>query len=338
MTSAHLKVSFAGPLVSIQDGGRFGRMRYGVPASGPMDRSAFAAANLSLARPQDAVGIEVSLGGLIVECVSGAVTFAVAGGGFDVTYADARLPSWVVRTLSAGKKLTIRAGGWGSWTYLAFAGNLDAKEWLGHAATYSMSGHGGGMLRAGDELEITDAEVLDSRVGDIPCPAFARPKDAVQVVIGPQEHRFEAQSLDAFVSQRYRLTDAFDRMGVRLAGATLALGDALSIPSEPILRGAVQVSGDGVPTILLADHQTTGGYPKIATLLADEVDRLVQHRASASIHFVAVTPAQAIDSARAVAAEKQSYFMELAKPKATLEERLMRSNLIDGVVSGSEDD
>lgn len=333
MSGASLRVNFAGPLVSIQDGGRFGHMRYGVPASGPMDRAAFAIANRALGRPEDATGIEISLGGVSLECLSGSVSFAVAGGGFAVDHAGAKCGSWTVRTLEAGDKLTIRAGAWGSWTYLAFAGALRARKWLGHAATHAMAGFGGGALVSGQELEIEDAGVTDDRLGDIACPEFAQAATTARVVVGPQEHCFEPASLEAFLNTPYRLTDLYDRMGVRMEGPTLALVEALSIPSEPILRGSVQVSGEGFPTVLLADHQTTGGYPKIATVLGVDVDRMAQLRAGDAVRFKAVTPEQAIAATREDAEAREAYFTELARPRGSLAQRLMRENLIDGVVS-----
>ncbi|SFR42864.1 biotin-dependent carboxyltransferase family protein [Litoreibacter janthinus] len=337
MSRAILRVIHAGPLVSIQDGGRFGHMRFGVSASGPMDRSGFAVANTALGQRAGATGIEVSLGGLVLECRHGAVSIAVAGGGFAVDFAGTKSGSWTVQTLHQGERLSIRGGAWGSWAYLAFAGDLKSQNWLGHSATHSMSGFGGGALKAGQDLEIEDAETRDDRSGDIPCPAFAKPDGTARVVIGPQDQHFSPVSVETFLSTPYKLTDAFDRMGVRLSGPVLELSEALSIPSEPILRGSVQVSGDGVPTVLLADHQTTGGYPKIATVISADLDRLSQMRAQGTIRFAAITPEEAIAATRAEAQAKRDYLAELAKPRPSLSERLLRENLIGGVTTGGED-
>jgi len=299
MSTARFRVGFAGPHVSIQDGGRRGYMRFGVPASGPMDRTGFACANLALGQDADQTGIEVSMGGLVLSCVSGAITLAVAGGGFRSSIGAAGTEAWSVRTIRAGETLGLRAGAWGSWCYLAFAGTLRSRRWLNHAATHASSGLGGGRVETGADLHVDDARVLEAREGDIPCPDFARPSGPVRVVLGPQDHHFDPSACRTFLSEPYHLSEAYDRMGVRLSGPTLPLGDALAIPSEPILRGSVQVSGDGVPTILLADHQTTGGYPKIATVLGCDIDRLSQCRAGDRLRFTAVTPAEAIEITRA---------------------------------------
>lgn len=337
MTSARIKVAFAGPLVSVQDAGRPGLGRYGVPMSGPMDRFAHAAAQTALTRPAGAAALEVSLGGLVLDCLEGAVSFAVAGGGFDVRLGAAEVGPWGVATLRPGDRLTLRGGPWGSWASLAFAGTLRAAAWLGATATHTLSNLGGGAVRTGDILVIDGAAVLPAREGAIPPPDLARPTGTARVVIGPQDDRFASDIVETFLATPFALTDAFDRMGVRLKGPSLPLADALSIPSEPVLRGSVQVSGDGVPTLLLADHGTTGGYPKIATVIAPDLDRVVQMRAGDLLRFVPVAPEAAIAATRDRAALEAAWLKALAAPRATLEERLMCENLIGGSVTGDEE-
>lgn len=307
MSDAVLRVGFAGPHVSVQDAGRAGLMRFGVPASGPMDRKALALANAALGNPPGQAGIEVSLGGLSLSCVQGAVTLAVAGGGFILQTGTAKLGSWHVVTLRAGESLTLRRGPWGSWTYLAFAGDLAVERWLGSQSTHGSSGLGGGKVVTGQTLTVTGARVLPQREGALPCPVWARPRHLLRCVLGPQDRFFDAGTLADFTGAGFQTTDAFDRMGMRLRGPALIPARALSIPSEPILRGAVQVSGDGVATVLLADHQTTGGYPKIATVLADDLDGFVQCRPREAVAFQSVTPDEAVQIARAAAARFAAY-------------------------------
>lgn len=294
MTAASLRVSFAGPHVSIQDAGRPGLMRFGVPASGPMDRQSFALANAALGNPAGHPGVEVSLGGLSLHCENGTVTLAIAGGGFIVETGAGKRGAWTVLTLSAGESLTIRPGPWGSWSYLAFAGDLQAESWLGSHATHGSSGFGGGKLSTGQVLTIAEARLRPTCEGPIPCPVWARPRHLLRCTLGPQDRFFAPETLTAFTTTRFETTAAFDRMGLRLRGPALPPAAALSIPSEPILRGSVQVSGDGVATVLLADHQTTGGYPKIATVLGCDLDAFVQCRPRDAVMFQAVTPSEAI--------------------------------------------
>lgn len=300
MTDAMLTVVRSGPHVAFQDGGRPGLMRFGVTGSGPMDRLAHAAANRALGRPDMATGIEVSLGGLVLDCAQGAVSVALAGGGFLAELNGRRFGSWAVVTLREGDRLTIRPGPWGSWCSLALAGQPQVAQWLGHSATHTMSGRGGGLLAAGQAIRIEDAYTVPDR--DLPCPVFARPLREAAVVVGPQDHRFAEGALDLLLSAPWKISRAYDRMGMRLDGPALRLSDALSIPSEAIVAGSLQVSGDGVPTLLMRDHQTTGGYPKIATVLACELDRIAQSRPGDGLALRAVTPQAAVARARRHAA------------------------------------
>lgn len=314
MPEAVLKLAFAGPQITIQDGGRSGAMRFGVPASGAMDRKALAIANTALGNAAGAAGLEISLGGLVLDCVQGSLWLAVAGAGFIVEVDGDRQGSWGLFRLSAGQRLSIRRGPWGSWTYLCFKGTLAAREWLGSAATHALSGLGGGRLVTGDMLRVADTGGNPLRQGPLPCPVFARPRAVLHAVPGPQHRFFAPSALDDLTQTPYRLTSAYDRMGVRLSGHSLTPIGALSISSEPILRGSVQVSGDGVPTVLLADHQTTGGYPKIATVVADDLDGFVQCRVHQAIQFRLIAPTTAISIARQRARAFAAYLAALSKP------------------------
>lgn len=308
--SARLVVEAVGPQVTVQDAGRPGMARFGVTASGAMDRLAYAAANTALGNPPGAPAIEISVGGLRLRCVEGSLSLAVAGGGFIVETAR-RLGSWQVLTLHAGESLTVRRGPWGSWCYLAFAGRLVCPTWLGSHATHGNSGMGGGVLRVGSEILVEAAREGADMV--IPCPIFARPKHKLHVTLGPQERFFSAETLAGFLDSPFSLTTAYDRMGVRLKGRLLTPNAALTMPSEPIARGAVQVAGDGVGTLLLADHQTTGGYPKIATVLDCDLDAAAQLRSFDVLRFAALTAAEAVARARLHAKAKARYLEGLAR-------------------------
>lgn len=311
MADALLRVVQAGPHVTLQDGGRRGMMRYGVPASGPMDRKALVIANTALGNAPGAAGIEVSPGGLVLDSVSGAVTLAAAGGGFILEVDGARRGSWCVLTLRAGQRLVVRPGQWGSWMMLAVAGRIERPDWLGSLATHGASGLGGGRLAAGDELRVSATRDLPER--PLPCPVTARPRPLLHAVAGPQDRFFGSRAMNALQHEGFRLTSAYDRMGVRLTGPVLLPEGALSIPSEPILRGSVQVSGDGVATVLLADHQTTGGYPKIATVIDDDLDGFVQCRPGQAIRFRLISPEAAVAIARQRAASFTRYLGQLTR-------------------------
>ena len=330
MSLARIRVVFAGPHVTVQDAGRARYMRYGVTGAGPMDRAGYALANAALGNAPGAPAIEVSLGGVTVEAVEGALALAVVGGGFRLALDATPLPSWTTARLEPGQRLTIRPGPWGSWTYLAFAGRLRAREWLGSSATHAMSNFGGGAILAGQILEVEAAPAHGFSSANLGAPDGPSTQ-ALRVVLGPQDRHFAPATVASLFARPFRLTDAYDRMGVRLAGPDLTPASSLDMPSEALLRGSIQVAGDGVGTVMLSDHGTTGGYPKIATLISSDVDRLVQRRAGDEIRFAQVTPTQAVAIARAEAEARR----RAARPSAAdLAAALLSENLISGAVSG----
>lgn len=315
MAEARLRILRAGPHVSVQDGGRPGLARFGVPASGAMDRPALALAHAALGNPAGAAALEISPGGVELALEGAALTVAVAGGGFVVQAGARRGGSWSVLTLEPGERLTIRPGPWGSWTYLAVAGQILAPEWLGARATHATSGLGGGKMVTGGGMTVAGAATRPWREGAIPCPVWCRPAHRLPLVLGPQDRFFAPETIQALTTHPFRLTQAFDRMGVRLDGPRLVPEGALSIPSEPVLRGAVQVSGDGAATVLLADHQTTGGYPKIAALPGPETDRLAQLRPGDPVMFHLIPPEAALHLARQRASRLAACLAALAQRK-----------------------
>lgn len=312
MTIVRFRVVQAGPLVTFQDGGRPGYMRFGVGASGPMDTVSYHTANLMVGNAAKATSIEISLGGLSLECLSGTTMMAVMGGSFQVQVDDRDMQLGSAFTFQAGETLTIKPGIKGNWCYLAFAGDVVAETWLNHTATHGPSGFGGGCIVVGQEIEVRNCRLPEPQVQTIAPFTFGNPGKHFRVVIGPQEQHFKPEALDLFLQTEFSLSGAYDRMGVRLNGANLPMKDSLSIPSEPILKGSIQISGDGVPTVLLADHQTTGGYPKIATLISADIDAFVQTPINAKFRFKAVPPETAIKLSRIRDIELASYFKQVA--------------------------
>ncbi|MEI4471692.1 biotin-dependent carboxyltransferase family protein [Frigidibacter sp. MR17.24] len=313
MSRAVLRVFRAGPHVTFQDAGRPGMKRFGVTRSGAMDRDAFDAAQAALGVRPGATAIEISLGGLVIDCLEGEVGFALTGGGFRARLAGEMLGDWLVAGLGAGQRLEILPGFWGSWAILALAGEIAVPQWLGSSSTHGPTGLGGGRLLAGQEIVVEEAATMAPRHGPIPRPAGARPRAEMRVVTGPQERFFDAATMGLLTEAPFTLSPAYDRMGVRLDGPPLRPVAALDMPSEPICRGAIQVNGEGVATVLLADHQTTGGYPKIATVIGPDIDRLAQMRARDRLVFRAVSPEEAAAAARTRAATRARWLGALAR-------------------------
>ena len=330
MSDVEFSISFAGPLVTFQDIGRPGNMRYGVSASGPMDIVSFEAANAVLGNETKQTAIEISLGGLILQCHEGSITLAITGGDFLIEYQGQKISSWTVLTIQKGERLSVRAGKSGSWAYLAFSGKLNVKDWLNSSSTHSTSGFGGGILKTGQKFTLKDASNQANRIGPILKPNF-NTNNLIHAVLGPQDQYFMKTAIKIFSDSIFKVSDNYDRMGMQLTGPKLELKSALSIPSEPVVKGSIQVSGDGIPTILLADHQTTGGYPKIATVISSDINRLVQLRSNQSVEFILINSNEALQKTRKFLDMKEKYLQKISISRGTLEQRLMSENLIGGV-------
>lgn len=333
--NAVLKVRHAGPYVSVQDGGRFGYKRYGVTGSGAMDRFSHHLANSALMRPVESAAIEVSLGGVQLECVSGSVTVAIAGGSFNILHDGVKQAPCSAHTLQPGSTLSIRPGDWGSWCYLAIAGQIESPSWLGSQSVHLNSGLCGRPLQTDDTIEIHQPQANPQLNGIFLEASILHPDKTLRAVLGPQDQYFDQPSIEAFFSSRFTITADYNRMGVRLSGPTLNIPVALDMPSEAIARGSLQVPGHGDPIMLMADHQSTGGYPKIATVISCDQDKFAQLRSGDSISFEQLEVTEAIEAARDEHDKRQNIFEQVALNSVCLEERLARSNLISGVTDAS---
>ena len=332
MARCVLGVEQAGPLTTLQDAGRFGHLRHGVTWSGPIDRAAFAAGHAALGNAAG-TAVELSHGGITLRCVEGEAGFALTGGDFAACVDGAALGDWTTGVLRAGQRLQVRDGGTSNWAVLAFAGDIEAPRWLGSAATLALVGLGGGRLVADDRLVIEARAPDEARA--LPPPQVAT--GPIRVVMGPQADFFPAEAQAALLAAEFRIAPAFDRMGVVLAGPAL-VPLALTMLSAPLLRGAVQVNGAGTATILLADHQTTAGYPRLATVIGADLDRVAQLRPGSALRFAAVTVEAAIAAARAAATAQVAWLAMVAAAPASLADRLASANLIDGVINAQEAD
>jgi len=333
---AKLNIKQAGPSVSVQDAGRPGHLRYGVTRSGAMDRAAFTIANAALNNPTSNPAIEISLGGITLECTEGSVSLAIVGGSFTSQLNEKTLPIWSAFTIHTGDTLKIKPGVWGSWCYLAVAGLIESPSWLDSYSVHLNSGLCGRPILQHDVISIQNATTNTNELISLGEPGPWPVQNEIRVVVGPQERYFEVVTLENFFNHEYSVSAEYDRMGMRLSGCTLPIAAALDMPSEPISRGSLQVPGHGDPICLMADHHTAGGYPKIATVISADQDTLAQHRTGDSIRFASVSTAQAIRIARnrAVQLERALERMELCKVSVT--QRLWSNNLISGATRGEE--
>lgn len=333
--SATLRLLTAGPGITVQDGGRHGFLRYGVTAAGPMDPFAHALANRALGNPADAAAIEISLGGIELAAEGAPVTIALAGGDFQAMLDGQMLPPAVVARLEPGASLKVRAGPAGVWSYLAVAGGLDLPPVLGSRATHTRTGMGGldgRMLQAGDILPVGMA-AGEIATGRIVAPLLERPAESVRVLLGPQDDYFAQDQIAAFLAGPWTVSARGDRMACFLEGPRLSHQLGFNIPSDGVAMGAIQVPGEGLPIVLMADRQSTGGYPKIATVIGADLGRLAQARPGTRLGFRAVSHAQAVQAR----AEEQSFLsgkiaIEPLTRSRFSPEFLLGLNLVDGWV------
>jgi biotin-dependent carboxylase-like uncharacterized protein len=290
-----IEVLDAGAHTTVQDRGRRGQLRNGIPPSGPLDPHAFSLANQLVGNGEQAAALECTFTGprFVVErpCA-----IAVTGADMPITCNGIARPAWCTLFLEAGDVVKLGAARAGMRSYIAFAGGIDVPVRLGSRATYvrgRLGGVEGRALRKGDRLATLEASMPPARA--LFPHAIPRYRDAVEVrvVLGPQADRFTADGIEILLGTPYTVLPQSDRMGVRLQGGRIAHTHGHDIVSDGIALGSVQVPGDGQPIILLVDRQSTGGYTKIATACSFDIGRIGQLRPGQSLRFAAVSIEQA---------------------------------------------
>ena len=288
LSEVALEVLATGPLATVQDLGRPGHAAWGVGASGAADRASLRLANRLVGNPEGAAALEVTLGGLsvralrdVIAALTGAPSPAqVEGGGG--TWGAAHN---AVLTLRRGDVLTLAAPSAGLRTYLAVRGGVDVAPVLGSRSTDVLAGLGPDALTAPMRLPVGPPPA------DYPCVDLAPVADppsgdvTLRVVPGPRDDWFTPAALDTLLSQDWTVTPDMDRVGVRLDGPELSRAVGGELPSEGVVRGALQVPPSGRPTLFLSDHPVTGGYPVIAVVLDADVDRAAQARPGQRLRF-----------------------------------------------------
>ncbi|MCF6121779.1 MULTISPECIES: biotin-dependent carboxyltransferase family protein [Mesorhizobium] len=293
---------------TVQDLGRPGHLALGVSHGGAMDKQALAIANLMLGNDPSAAGIEVTLHPFRLRAhIDTAV--AITGADCAVSIGDRPCPPWWAMTIRAGETLVLEAPRAGARSYIAFAGGIDLPPVMGSRATDVKGGFGGfagrGLSR-GDRLALKPAQcrlpaggigaALEERRGAADALASAI---ELRVLPAAEFDAFTPEAQAAFTGSEWRITDDANRMGYRLAGETLSLLSPLELLSHGIVPGTVQVPPSGQPIIQLADANTCGGYPKIATVIEADLWRLAQAPVGARLRFSAVSIKASTEALRA---------------------------------------
>ena len=308
---ALIEVLAPGMFTTVQDLGREGFGPIGVSASGAADALSLRIGNLLLGNAQGAAALEMTLLGGTFAFPEDA-TIALAGSNFGAALDSAPVEMWTVIEVRAGQTLRMGATRTGARCYLCVRGGIAVKLLLGSASTHTLSGLGGfegRALRKGDKLPIGDAagesnpgaQALPSAA---PAKAPVRPKarrlstrgrnlvaarSVLRVTPGPQSDWFSEAARRDFYAGRYRVTEASNRLGLRLEGAAVPALSGSEMISEGVPLGAVQIPEAGQPIILFVEQQTTGGYPKIANVISADFQCLGQLRPRDEVRFELVT-------------------------------------------------
>jgi antagonist of KipI len=300
-----IRVVDPGPQTTVQDAGRRGQLRYGIPPSGPVDVRSFTLANRLVGNTDGAAALEFTLVGPRLR-VEAACVIAVTGAEVPVTVNDAPAPAWRTLPLAPDDVVKIGAARAGVRGYVAFAGGIEVPLALGSRSTYlrgRLGGFEGRALRRDDVLRLGAATPGRRRAAPASAIPDWREEAVLRVVLGPQADRFTAEGIAAFLGGAYEVLPQSDRMGARLSGPRIAHARGHDIISDGIALGAVQVPGDGQPIVLLVDRQTTGGYTKIATVCSFDIPRVGQAKPGQRVRFTAVDVAEAQRLSRAAAAD-----------------------------------
>lgn len=344
--SRSLQIVSPGALSLIQDGGAIRSRALGVPVAGCLDRTALILTNALLGNPETAAVIEVRLTCPALRASGGSVRIALSGTlcGHILAADDPEnrreVRPWTAFMLSDGETLKLAAPERGGVGVIAVDGGVAVPEVLGSRSTQIKAGFGGfngRPLQAGDALPLLPlTEELPRQSLSLP-EGFDLGDGPIRVVAGPQEEYFTAEAYQTLTSTPFTVSREADRMGFRLEGTPLKHDPAKGsdIISDGIAPGAMQVPGSGLPIILMADAQTTGGYPKIATVISADLPRLANRVPGDSITFTLVTVEEAERAARALRTRLDAAIATIAPERRPGEidlDALYSTNLVDGMV------
>jgi biotin-dependent carboxylase-like uncharacterized protein len=349
MTAA-LRVLAPGLMTTLQDLGRPGYQHLGVQVSGALDHVSLRAANLLVGNTAGIGALEIAYQGPTLRVEADSVRISIAGGraAIDILPIDSegtdgrRLAPYESVRLLRGEVLRIGALAGSAVAYLAVQGGFDIAPVLGSQSTLiraAIGGFEGRALRAGDVLPLKQGAAVERNEMVLP-PIDLGLRGRVRVVLGPQDDHFTRAGLRTLLGNAYTVSQASDRMGMRLEGPLLEHSSkGYNIVSDGTAHGSIQVPGNGLPIVLLADRQTTGGYPKVATVISADVPALGRLTPGARIAFEAVDIETAEAAARQLAADIAAMVARLApvrREPSINATRLMGENLVSGVVSARE--
>ncbi|HMK74563.1 MAG TPA: biotin-dependent carboxyltransferase family protein [Thermodesulfobacteriota bacterium] len=312
---AAFEVVEPGILTTIQDLGRIGFSQFGVPPSGALDTFSFRVGNLLTGNREEKAGLETTLMGLKLKALR-EVVIAVTGGDFSPALNEEPLEMWRTHLLVEGDVIAFKKAQTGCRAYLSVSGGFVVPKILGSCSTYlpgNLGGLEGRKLRRGDILYIPETSASLDKLGLrfprdwIPSPEKETP---LSVIAGPQNHHFTEKGSQTFYSSSYQVTPQCDRMGVRLEGPKIERRSDVeeSIISEGLISGAIQVPGEGKPTIILTEL-VTGGYAKIATIISTDLPKVAQLKPGDQVRFKPIS----IEESHLLLREQEERLKEFGK-------------------------
>ncbi|MGN6318258.1 biotin-dependent carboxyltransferase family protein [Trinickia sp.] len=339
----------AGLLTSVQDLGRTGYRHLGVAQAGALDALALEVGNRLVGNAPHAAAIEVTVGPAMLRFTQ-PLRIAITGAQFNATLDGARVHPWWSLPVRPGQELVLQGPIRGMRGYVCVGGGVDVLPVLGSRSTdmgASFGGLGGRQLRDGDRLPTGAAPTGQGRALAVGAPAFgvkapqlcrfaqvaheparrgrhaagAERAMSIRVLRGPEYDAFDEKARAAFWSDEWCVTPNSNRMGYRLAGTALSREHETELLSHAVLPGTIQVPGNGQPIVLMADAQTTGGYPRIGVVIAADLWKLAQVRLGGAVRFVRSTR----EEARHALAEEHAYLRQIDAAIAMHEERMQRA-------------
>ncbi len=326
-----LRVIDCGSGTTVQDRGRFGLRRYGVSTSGTMDIESAALANALTGNLPEMACVEIQMAGGRFVVEDGHAVLALSGPGCKLLIGGNAVPDGCSARSESGDVIEVGPVRGGVFAYLAVGGGFDLPEMMGSLSVHRRSGIGGRALAPGDLLPLKAPEC-----GKLSRSAPAAvPTGPIRLVLGPQHDHFAAEALELLSGSSFVVRPDSDRMAYRLDGPPLLHKGEANIVSDGVLAGSIQVPGDGIPTILLRDCQTTGGYPKIATVISADLGRLAQVAPGGIVQFSSVTPEEAVVAVREAANRLRARIAAIRRLRTEpTTESLLGTNLVGGVTDG----
>ncbi|WP_246943785.1 biotin-dependent carboxyltransferase family protein [Bacillus pinisoli] len=299
MSKALFQVNNKGLATSFQDTGRYGYQRFGVVASGAMDMEAMTWANQLVGNPASWACMEICLVGPSLTFLAD-VTFSICGANLSPSLNDQPIQGWRTYKATTGDKLTFGKQVNGNYAYLAVSGGYESESVMGSQSTYSKAGLGTDII-SGDTIYGNPKQLPMNRGLTTELVPFYHEQIHVRYIPGPHLDNIHEDSLKGFENQVFTFWKG-DRMGYRLKGVTpIQTKDDATLSSNPIPLGGIQIPPDGHPIVLLADRQTTGGYPRIGTVISTDLSKLVQlpmRKGSVQFKSITIEEAQELYMAR----------------------------------------